>query len=77
MFANLKAKLDEVSGEARADAEAALHDAEAELEKAAPLVTQFRSELTTLVKDTEPELRAAVTALTDKLASDLAGVIKL
>jgi hypothetical protein len=80
MLANLKAKLEQIlkdiSGEARTEADAAMHDVETELAKVGPIVTTFKADLATLVADAEPAVKASITARADKLAADLAGVLK-
>jgi len=79
LFSEVEAKAEklwnEVTGKARAELQQAVADAEAELAKVGPLLTDFKAEVATAVKAAEPAVQAAVEALVQKLLQDAGGLL--
>lgn len=79
LFAEFKAKLVQIwhtlDGDAKAELEQLLADAEAQEAKFAPLLTEFRSDLKTAIATLEPEAKAAIEALLTKLLASAGGLL--
>jgi F0F1-type ATP synthase membrane subunit b/b' len=65
----------EVTGEARAELQQAVAEAETELAKVGPLLTEFKADVATAVKAAEPAVQTAVAALLQKLLEDAGSVL--
>lgn len=66
---------DEITGEARAELEAALQEAETELIRFGPLLTEFEAAVKQAVADVEPAVKTAVEALVAKLLEDAGALL--
>lgn len=79
IFSTIKAKaeafLADVTGEAKRELQQAVQEAEAELAKVGPLLTEAKADIETAVKAAEPAVQAAVTALLQKLLQDAGSLL--
>lgn len=73
--AKAEALWSEVTGEARKELQQAVQDAEAELAKVGPLLTEAKADIETAVKAAEPAVQTAVSALLEKLLQDAGGLL--
>jgi F0F1-type ATP synthase membrane subunit b/b' len=79
LFANVKSKLEafwhKIDGEARAELQQAVAEAETELAKVGPLLTKAEADIKEAVAAAQPAVQAAVTALLQKLLQDAGGLL--
>lgn len=79
MFAAFEAKLKQywhdLTGEARAELETALADVKAGEARLVPLAAEAKADLEVIVKDVEPEIKAAVSGRLAQLVKDVEALL--